>query len=393
MTRLRVLSGSHAGIFLDWLSTRLVVGASEDLDVFISDWNAQQVELRREPDGSFLACWQDADDKLGVEGEQQLQDGSFVCTLQPWVPVRFGGVILCVGPNDQPWPDDADLLQRCFVPPLPTAANPADAACAAPRPPRRWRLLVSAAACCAAVVVAAPAAMQRAAPEQKSSASVVANGASGPSAAPGQAGAAAALQGAPLVQPAADPVERLRHLTGPQALEGLTLQHSAQQVVVRGVLPSRSAVDELNRLLNALPADLAVSRRFVAQPDVVDRLHESLPSLGLTVRHLQGAQFEVSGTVANPARTGSAIDNIANDLAEFGVELKTVLRSRHETLPTMSGLLIDGNGNSFLRTRDGTKHIVAAAATVAAAEAPAPGAPAPITQMTPMRAHSAGDAR
>lgn len=181
----------------------------------------------------------------------------------------------------------------------------------------------------------------------------------------------------------ADPAARLRVIVGAQALDGLTLERSAQRVVVRGVLPSRSAVDQLNHLLDSLPVDLAVSRRFVAAQDVVDRLYESLPAARLTVRHLNGAHFEVSGRVSDPVRVGAAIGQIAADLADFGVQVESALHSQHNSLPSVSGLLIDGQGNSFLRTRDGVKHIVASAAV----------ASDPATRSNRMRDTSAGDIR
>jgi hypothetical protein len=245
---------------------------------------------------------------------------------------------------------------------------------------------VSAAACCT-MVVAAPSAMQHTATAHDRTELAPALAASAASRASAATSATAGQDAAAPADSAsrspADPVARLQVIVGAQALDGLTLERSAQRVVVRGVLPSRSAVDQLNRQLDALPVDLPVGRRFVAAQDVVDRLYESLPAARLTVRHLYGAHFEVAGRVSDPVRIGAAIGQIAADLADYGVQVESALVSQHNTLPSVSGLLVDGQGNSFLRTRDGVKHIVAAAAA----------ASDPVTLSTRMRDSGAGDTR
>ena len=172
----------------------------------------------------------------------------------------------------------------------------------------------------------------------------------------------------------ADPVLRLRGALGAAGLSGLDVTYGGGRVIVRGVLPSRSAVDQLNRELDALPSDLPVSRRFLAAQDVVDRLYESLPGSGLSVRHVEHQHFEVTGRVAQPVRVLAAIEQVAADLADFGARIDSALQPLHAALPLMSGLLIDSQGTSFLRTRDGVKHIVVGAASTA---------PAPPIRSTP----------
>jgi hypothetical protein len=101
------------------------VGPSEDLDVFIGDWNAPQIELQCDDAGRCVARWSVPEDAFAIEGQTTDDDG-VQRVLEPWVPVRFGAVILCIGPSDEPWPDDAQLLQRCFEPAVaePPAAEP-----------------------------------------------------------------------------------------------------------------------------------------------------------------------------------------------------------------------------------------------------------------------------
>jgi hypothetical protein len=152
------------------------------------------------------------------------------------------------------------------------------------------------------------------------------------------------------------------------ALRGsLEIVQAGERVVVRGVLSSRSAVDELHQQLDRLPTDLAVSRRVLSVGEIVDRLHESLPASGLQVRHVGQSRFELSGTVDDVARATKAVHPVIADLAEFGLQIQVDLQARAAGMPRMSGMLVDGLGTSFVRTRDGVKHIVPTAAPASTA--------------------------
>lgn len=349
MTTLRVLSGLHAGASIEWLDTRLQLGPSETLDVYIGDWNAPPLTLERDQEGRHLARWAAAGGDLVVAGEQRDGETAF-CLLHPWVPVRFGAVILCIGPSDAPWPDDAQLLQRCFAPQPPA---PCDPELPPRRAPRRRLLMGLAAIPC--VVIAASAAMSRADAPASDPALLAsaAPAASAASAAPGHTAART-----PPARP--EPVQQLRRLLDPAALQGLALEPAGERVIVRGVLGSRAEVDRLNQLLDRLPPTLAVSRRFVAVPEIIDRLYESMPDSGLKVAHTGKHHFQVSGSVDDLDRTTQAVERIAADLAEFGLRIDTTLQERHAGIPALSGMLVDSQGTSFLRTRDGVKHIVPA---------------------------------
>ena len=135
--------------------------------------------------------------------------------------------------------------------------------------------------------------------------------------------------------------------------------------MVRGVLSSRSAVDELHHQLNRLPADLAVSRRVMSAGEISDRLQEALRVSGLEVKQIGPTEFELSGVVEDVARTTRAVQPVAADLAEWGLHIHLALQSRKGTVAAMSGKLIDNQGTSFMRTRDGVKHIVSAAQAAA----------------------------
>lgn len=399
LTRLRVLSGQHAGVSLDWIQPRLKVGPSEELDVYISDWNIQQIELHRDAAGHHRACWAAADDAAPVPGEQR--DGVVVCcALQPWVPVRFGAVILCIGPVDQPWPDDAQLLQHCFAPPEPDPAHEPVAVIGAARPGLRrsaYRRAVMTAAAVGLVVIAASAAMRRGehaedpvalrSDEPASAARVTFDAAVHATVASQPAGPSSVPEA---IVPS-DPVQRLREAwpaDASQALAGLALEAYGHRVSVRGVLPSRAAVDQLNQLIDRLPPDIVVSRRYVAVPEVIDRLQEAMPVGGLQIRQARDMHFEVVGTVDDPARVREVVRRLGTDLAEYGLTVDAALQPRRTGIAAMNGMLIDQDGASYIRTRDGVKHILSSAAA-AAARRPSSAAPPAALNALPENRHDA----
>lgn len=341
MTRLRVLTGEHAGAALEWTQDRIQVGSNEELDVYIGDWNTQQIELQRDDTGRHVARWSMPDDTLALGAESPDGDG-FMCVLQPWVPVRFGAIILCIGPSEEVWPDDAQLLLRCFAPePVPAAAPP--------QPRRRAPLAYVLGAVMTVAIL------------QVSSATLSTPGAE--SVGTRVSARNAAHHYTPNAQPmtAASPVQQVRDAIDAALRESLDVVASGDHVIVRGVLASRSAVDELHLQLDRLPYTVTVSRRVLSAGEIVDRLHESLPASGLSVKQTGPRRFELSGMVADLPRATRAVQPVVTDLGEFGLQIDIALQSRAANMPTMSGMLVDGQGASFMRTRDGVKHIVTAA--------------------------------
>jgi len=358
MTKLRVLSGDHAGASIDWLGARLMVGRSEERDVFIGDWDVQELELRREADGRHQARWLADGASATVAGETQDGDSLF-CWLEDFVPVRFGGVILCVGPSDTEWPSDAFLLERCFAPPTVVEAPASESRRSHPR---RSLLLIAAATPIVAMTAAATLHFV-----------------------PSRAGAhpepaterSTAMRSAAPVDASVDPVQRLLSALDSRMLPMLDVQRSGDRLVVRGVLASRADVDLLNNRLDAYAGGPAIKRRFLATPEIIDRLVEALPGREVHVTRESGHRFRVSGTVDDPVRANQAIGQVASDLAEFGLEIDSDLQSRHTGIPALSGLLVDNDGTSVLRTSDGVKHIVVGRVPDAAAKI-APDAPKPL---------------
>jgi type III secretion protein D len=350
MTKLRVLSGQHAGVFLDWVHSRLAVGPSEELDVYIGDWNVQRIELHRNEEGQHLACWPASDADHGVAGQQR-EGNTVVCPLEPWVPVCFGAIILCIGPSDEAWPDDAQLLQRCFAPDPPAAVVLPQSR---RRPRGRGLLMVGMMVAFAVFAMPSSTSPLAASAPEVAAMSVAADTPKVPATALPRVAPAERLQ----------PVQRLLAALGQALPVGLELVPQEERVVVRGVVTSRAEVDHLNNLLDTLPADLLVSRSFVAAPDVIDRLHESMPGSGLRIGYDGQNRFDITGMADDVARTSRAIEQVAADLADLGVRIDTQVQPRQKNALAkiaMSGMLIDADGTSFLRTHGDVKNIVSAA--------------------------------
>ena len=108
---------------------------------------------------------------------------------------------------------------------------------------------------------------------------------------------------------------------------------------------------------------------------MIDRLYEALPGDGLQIRDKGQGRFEVSGRAAERAAVVKVLEQVSADLAEFGVRVDRVLEPAADPLPRMSGLLIDSQGASILRTRDGVKHILAGSTHRRAVSPPAEGTP------------------
>jgi type III secretion protein D len=341
MTKVRVLSGRHTGASIDWTRPLLKVGSSEEFDIYIGDWNAQAIELVRTPEGDCAAQWPVGEGDLPIEGAHGEGD-TVSCELQPWVPVRFGTVILCIGPSDEDWPDDAQLLQRLFAPPPPPAAEvPAAVATKS----RRYPLMLATTTVIVLVTSAAFVFASRGA--SKATAPVV-------------------------VMPTS--AATVRAALADARWKDLDISDHGDGITVRGVLAERSDVTEAHQRLDAMHSTKPLTRHFIAVGEITDLVHESVPGAGLVVTQTGSRSFEVSGNSADLARTKDALRRLGGDLEGVGVQLVAAVTARETDAPQMSGTLIDSKGVSFARTRDGVKHIVmpgAPSASASAASAPA----------------------
>ena len=360
MNKVRVLTGSHAGVFIDWTRPLMKMGASEDDDIYIGDWNVQPIQLLQDADGLCEAQWPHADGDPLAEGES-LDDGMRSRVLQAWVPVRFGAIILCIGPADEAWPNDADLLQRLFAPPVVAPVQEQTIVRRKRSPVIMACFTLIALASSAAVVginrdagLSQPAATPAVLAE---SVAIAASAASAP----------AAVAAAPAVQVESEgSAALLRKALDDPRWRDLDVLDEQDTLVVRGVLASREDVAEVHRTLDGLRTSKPISRQLLDVVSVESLVRESIPGAGLSVRRLALRRFEVAGSAKNPAGTERAITRLSSDLEYLGVTVVSAVEPSSMASARVSGTFFDAAGASFARTRDGVKHIVAASLAASA---------------------------
>jgi len=106
MRQLRVLTGAHAGVQLTLGEGNWRIGAHEPVDICLDDWDDAPMVIEVRPaDAGALVTWRRS------EAAQQ----------RAWPDLqalRFGDVVLCIGPSSKPWPSDMALLQSVMQPSL-----------------------------------------------------------------------------------------------------------------------------------------------------------------------------------------------------------------------------------------------------------------------------------
>ena len=159
---------------------------------------------------------------------------------------------------------------------------------------------------------------------------------------------------------------------GPRLAAMLSLTAQGTGFQVQGVVNTRADLAEVNLRLDNLPGTMHVARRYTAAPDVVDMVMASVPGTALSVERTGQRRFTVSGHPPDVASTRALIEQLGGDLQTLGIELDTALTDApkpNASMAGVSGMLIDPQGVSFSRTRDGVKHLVVQAG---ATQAPPP---------------------
>ena len=168
----------------------------------------------------------------------------------------------------------------------------------------------------------------------------------------------------------------LKTALGPRLAAMLSLSAQGTGYLVQGVVDTRADLAEVGRLLDRLPGSMQVARRYTAAPDVVEMVLASVPGTALAVERTAPRRFEVSGRTKDLSGTQGSIERLGSDLQAVGVELVAAVTDSAKPNAAnagISGMLIDPQGVSFSRTRDGVKHIVvqaSAAKVLQPADAP-----------------------
>lgn len=109
MKQLRILTGAHSGAQVKLIPGAYRLGADDGADLCITDWT--EASIRIELDEAGVTRWSAA------HASAAPADDSTVTLVPDLVPIPFGEIVLCIGPEDAPWPADVDLLRMLWVKP------------------------------------------------------------------------------------------------------------------------------------------------------------------------------------------------------------------------------------------------------------------------------------
>jgi type III secretion protein D len=318
--RLRVLTGMHAGAEQNLAPGTHLVGGDHECQLCISDWNktAKPVELVVDGDKCF---WREA-------GAQEQGRANPFRDLQP---ERFGDLVLCIGPADQPWPTDAELLMRTF-------GVKARLQGALRRHRRLWAGAAAATGTLALVGGLAQAMTEPSAP--------------------------------PPLSP-----EALATEVSTQAqslgLTELRVEASSQGgVSISGLVPDNQQAQRLRDVIDRIDMQRRVSHLYAVATDVAIAIQSGLALPNVTVEHKGGGVFSVAGPVADLEALRTRVKQVAADMGGAVRRIDIAATELHNDQLPVGASALTGDDFSVLHTRDGIKHLnMNAAPTASASEA------------------------
>lgn len=310
--QLRILSGAHAGAFLNLSPGTHRLGRTDDCDITITDWRPDALALRLGADGVVTAQWAGAAPR-GLR-------------LDDLVPVDFDGVVLCTGPCDDAWPADAQLLAQL----RPSTARPPLAAIRPGGLAGRRGLVSGLAAVSVAVVTFGWLVSARSTPRDAEGVTI--------------ASARAELQ-------------RTLDLAAPGRLE---VSQDKDTLAVDGLVDTPQQARAAAAAMDAVPPRFPVMRHVSVATDVAETIRGALGMPGAQLTYRGGRVFSVVVESADVAATQAAVDRVATDLAPLVKRIDAVLQETPEARAAMPATLstMTADGVSVLETRDHVKHLV-----------------------------------
>lgn len=353
MKALRVLTGVHAGAQI-----RLTVGSyrlsgNDDADICISDWQVGELVLTLGEDGVARLC---------LDGGEEVLVADFVA-------VPYGDVVFCVGPDNETWPRDLDLLAPLWQtaePDSTAAAQPAEeheqqqeakpaqqpefeyeeALPFASKPldldPQPTPLVMPRAKAVKAVGVAVACTVL-----------IVALATAGTLMAGSQSTEAASVK--------FDPDTTARQLTEALHRAGLgelTAKPRGVNVVVHGIVRTADDSDSARRIMDQLARGKALREYDVAQQDAVN-IQQSLGDTGAHVEYKGKGVFLVSGTVPSLKKFHALLANVKPDLDANVKRLDVDVKEIRSAIPDVRySEVVSVGGLRYIETPDGTKHLL-----------------------------------
>lgn len=325
---IRLLTGRHAGARIKLHSTSMLIGAGDEAQIQISDWDQPAMQLHQHDDASLTIA-----DAAGF-GEPLV--------LEDFKPCRFGNVVLCTGDADAAWPSDIALLETLLAPaPLPVqvpdsvVADPEPATSAITSAPSRHRRGLHAVGLAGVAVLAI------------GGAGIALPAVLHPRPSGADHGAAP--------QPTVDQLERaLARLH--QADVAVTQQGARFDVV--GVVP-----DSASEALVRTTLDTIAPGMIVWQLGCVDEmtrdLRESLHDPALQVRYLGHREFGVSGVVKNTNAVQATLAQLSADVAPMITRVTPqITPDDRMAMPGAVESLLAVGDLQYVEAGDGTKQFI-----------------------------------
>ncbi|KQV99295.1 HrpD5 family protein [Rhizobacter sp. Root1221] len=322
MKQLRILTGQHAGVYVELISTRYLISADDMADIQLLDWTSDPVILEVGPDDMIsiaASSTQAGDTPSGA-----------AAGFEDFMPKRFGDIVLCVGAAKAQWPSTIDLIERLSLPVL------SDALPAAPqRAPRSLKRRVLPVAL-GLVLVTAGFGAAVANLNQNAREAALATGQNNGTAEPLKV--------------------RIDRALAEMSIGGLEVVQGADGVTVSGLLDGPSEAHALRRRLDAFAPERVV-HAYASAPEIAQSIAESLSQPGLKVSYRGQGTFVVTGESANVERVRETAGRVANDLAPLVRHIEVAATAAPPADLKSLSALMTSDELQYVQTRDGVKHL------------------------------------
>lgn len=313
---LRILTGRHAGARVLLESQQLIVGLHNDVDVQITDWSEDSILLQREDASVFYSTAQ--------------SNSNPSKHLFPWLSAqRFGSVVLCIGPADEPWPSELSLLQTMMAPISTKTIPSVDQKRDKPKTTinKQWHFPLFARfallTVCAASLVA--------------------------------------WHGRPKTQEkvAANPqllLDRLQLTLLENGLSDIHAHREGNDIIINGFVRNREDYSRLQRWLDVNPGHW---REHVYDANAIaEAMYEALGDQSLRVEYVNQGIFRITGTTSNSNAIKQRIAQISTDFSDqiSGIQLAINAIDPQRQLPRNYASALAQRGLYYVETPDGTKH-------------------------------------
>ena len=300
---LRILSGRHAGGSLQLGIGEHTIGVDADNDIVITDWTAPTLVVKV------------------VAGVAAAEAASGLAELRP---VRFGDVVVCIGPAEGIWPSDLELLAQLFEPPA-LLASPA----AGVRYPRKSTAYALCGGVAAVIAFCLVAVIVQARPQLP-------------------------LQAASSIASASRNVQQAIDRAG---VRGLQVRNDASVISIDGMVDTPEQSHIALSAISALSLSIDIRPRFAVVEELVESIRSSVGLPQAQITHLGSGVFSFHVESADPDGTRAAISRVAADLAPSVQRIDLVvtqLKTSHRNINVTSSFS-DGD-MSIVQTKNGAKY-------------------------------------